>query len=144
MTTLDVNPDCEPDILWDLDKLPYAPLRDGYYDEIHAYEVLEHCGAQGDFRFFFAQFSEFWRILKNGGSLCATVPDVGSVWAWGDPGHRRVIQVESLIFLDQAEYAKQVGHTPMSDYRYWYKADFKVDFTFKEGRTFYFRLVARK
>lgn len=96
------------------------------FDEIHAYEVLEHTGKQGDYEFFFGQFSEFWRILKPGGFLCATVPSWKSEWAWGDPSHTRIITPGTLVFLSQKEYQRQVGVTAMSDFRYLYKADFDI------------------
>jgi hypothetical protein len=47
LVTLDINPDNEPDVLWDLTKLP-LPFGDGEFAEIHAYEILEHAGARGD------------------------------------------------------------------------------------------------
>lgn len=99
-------------------------MEDDFYDEIHAYEVLEHCGDQGDYRMFFAQFSEFWRVLKPGGFFFGTCPSWSSPWAWGDPSHSRVLTSGTLAFLSQAEYKKQVGVTPMSDFRSCYKADF--------------------
>src|SRR5262245_21276392 len=122
LVTLDINPDHSPDVVHDLEVHP-LPFGENTFDEIHAYEVLEHTGRQGDWRFFFAQFSEFWRILKPDGVLCGTSPIHGSVWVWGDPGHTRVISKECFLFLDQMEYA-QVGKTHMSDYRFVYKADF--------------------
>ena len=125
LTTLDLNPEHNPDIVWDLEQIPY-PFEDNVFDEIHAYEVLEHCGSQGDYKFFFAQFEEFYRILKPNGKLIATVPHYTSPWAWGDPSHKRIIQIESLTFLDQMEYTEQVGKTAMSDFRYIYKSDFKL------------------
>ena len=133
--TLDINPDVKPDVVHDLEILP-LPFDNNEFDEIHAYEVLEHTGNQGDYKFFFAQFSDFWRILKPGGKLCATVPMWDSLWAWGDPSHKRVINKGSLVFLSQSEYVKQIdnGKTPMTDFRYVYRADFKVVFL-KEGET---------
>lgn len=32
------------------------------------------------------------------------------------------------VFLNQAEYARQIGKTAMSDFRYVYKADFATEF----------------
>ena len=61
LITLDYNKDHNPDICWDLLSLP-LPFKDQEFDEIHAYEVLEHLGQQGDYKLFFAQFSEFWRL----------------------------------------------------------------------------------
>jgi len=124
VTTLDIMTSHNPDIVWDLNMLP-LPFDDNYFNEIHAYEVLEHCGQQGDYKFFFAQFSDFWRMLKPEGLFCATVPIATSVWAWGDPGHTRVITRESLAFLLQETYS-QIGQTTMSDYRSIYSADYDV------------------
>lgn len=125
LTTLDINPDHNPDVVWNLENIP-LPFDDNTFDEIHAYEVLEHTGSQGDYKFFFAQFEEFYRILKPEGKLFATVPHWQSPWAWGDPSHTRVILPHSLVFLDQTEYTKQIGVTAMSDFRYIYKSDFKL------------------
>ena len=105
--------------------------------------MLEHTGQQGDWRFFFAQFSEFWRILKPDGLLCATCPSVTSRWAWGDPGHTRVIQPETLIFLQQPQYA-QAGITALTDYRAVYQADYDLVFSQDNGETFKFALRAIK
>ena len=124
MTSLDASPRCNPDVVWNLNVFPY-PFKDNHFDEIHAYEVLEHCGRQGDAAYFFRQFYEFWRILVPNGRLYATVPMPSSPWAWGDPGHTRVIPKESLVYLSQAQYRKQVGHTCMTDFRDIYKADFE-------------------
>ena len=143
LTTLDINPAHKPDRLWDLMDIP-LPFDDNSMDEIHAYDVLEHTGAQGDYKFFFAQWSDFWRILKPGGLFCGIVPSLTSRWAWGDPSHTRVIQSESLMFLNQAEYS-QVGQTAMSDFRYIYKADFQRALTDDgEEGTFRFVLIAVK
>ena len=123
--TLDIDPNCQPDVTWDLEKLP-LPFDDNYFDSIHAYDVLEHTGQQGDYKFFFAQFSEFWRILKPGGILCGEVPGYNCLGSWGDPSHKRIINEMTLVFLSQKQYEIQVGKTPMSDYRYLYKADFDI------------------
>ncbi len=66
LTTLDYNADHNPTVVWDLMELP-LPFPDNEFDEIHAYQVLEHLGQQGDYKLFFAQFSEFWRLLCQHG-----------------------------------------------------------------------------
>lgn len=142
LTTLDIDPGVKPDVVWDLDSLPY-PFEDNSFDEIHATEVLEHCGTQGDWKFFFAQFGEFYRILKPNGYLVATVPMWDSPWAWGDPGHRRIITKGSLIFLDKQEY-DQLGRTAMTDYRPWLQCDFTKIALNETGEMFGFVLQARK
>lgn len=134
LTTLDWNAAHQPDVVHDLEVLPY-PFDDDTFAEIHAYEILEHLGRQGDFRAFFAQMSELWRILKPGGFLAATCPSYRSMWAWGDPSHTRVLTSGTLAFLDQEQYAVQVDglgpegaaeKTSMSDFRFCYTADFRA------------------
>jgi len=142
LTTLDINEAHNPDVVHDLEDLDY-PFKNNSFDEIHAYEVLEHIGSQGDYEFFFAQFSELWRILKPEGKLIGTCPSRKSVWAWGDPSHKRIIQPEQFIFLDQTEY-KQVGITAMSDFRYLYQADFRRLHLTDDGEVFQFVLEAVK
>lgn len=143
LTTLDRCDRHSPDVVHDLDELPY-PFDDDQFDEIHAYAVLEHCGRQGDWRFFFGQFSEIWRMLKPGGLFFAFVPLRSSPWAWGDPSHTRIIMPQSLVFLDQAQVAAQVGNGTMSDFRDVYRADFHRVEVKEEGRRLYFVLQAVK
>jgi SAM-dependent methyltransferase len=103
LTTLDIDTECGADVIHDLNCFPY-PFEDNTFDEIHAYEVLEHLGSIGDYKFFFRQFEELWRILVPGGLFFATVPGPKSPWIWGDPGHTRVITPEQIQFLDQSFY----------------------------------------
>ncbi len=124
LVTLDCEVSHEPDVLHDLDQLPY-PFADNEFDAIHAYEVLEHCGRQGDWRFFFGQWSEFHRILKPGGYFVGTVPLPESVWAWGDPSHTRIIPLVQLNFLSQSFY-RDVGETTSSDFRSVWKGNFEL------------------
>lgn len=125
VTTLDFAAVHKPDVLHDLRIKPW-PFDDNIFDEVHAYEVLEHLGQQGDFISFFSDFYEIWRILKQGGILYATCPMWNGSWAWGDPGHTRIISSNSLVFLSQAVYARDVGKTAMSDYREYWKGDFEI------------------
>jgi hypothetical protein len=142
LTTLDYISTHNPDVIADLnDPLPF---KDNTFHEIHAYEVLEHLHSQGDYKAFFAEFTEYWRILKNNGLFFASVPWWQSNWAWGDPSHTRVILPETLVFLNQSHYDGQVGTTAMSDFRSIYKADFEVVFKQVRENAFYFALRARK
>ncbi|HEX6273463.1 MAG TPA: class I SAM-dependent methyltransferase [Polyangiaceae bacterium] len=141
--TLDIVPTHQPDVVHDL-RNPKLPFADDEFDSIHAYEVLEHIGPQGDAELMLAQFSEYWRILKPGGFLCATCPSWRSMWAWGDPSHSRVFNRGTLYFFSQAEYTKQVGKTPMTDFRYCYRADFDLHYEKDDGESFVFALQAVK
>lgn len=150
LVTLDSNRSVDPDFESDLNQTPWLTwhLLDDHpsvkivgepdvgptfsasqFDEVHAYEVLEHLGRQGDALAYFATFAEIWRILKPHGHLYATVPSRYSPWLWGDPSHTRAILPESLVFLDQSQYIAQLDgprKTAMSDFRSIYKADFHV------------------
>ncbi len=141
LVTLDYEARHKPDVIHDLHNS--LPFDDNSADEIHAYECLEHVGQQGDYKFFFWQFSDFWRVLKPGGILFGTVPLPTSVWAWGDPSHTRVIQKESFVFLNQPSY-EQVGRTAMSDFRSIYKADFDIINSKENGDVLEFALQAVK
>jgi SAM-dependent methyltransferase len=143
LVTLDMNPDVGADVVHDLAKLP-LPFHDDSADEIHAYEVLEHVGQQGDWRFFFDQWADFWRILKPGGHFFGSSPFWASKWAWGDPGHTRIVGAEQLIFLVQPQYELQAGKTPMTDYRFHYKADFDIVHASENNGAFYYALQAVK
>jgi predicted SAM-dependent methyltransferase len=125
LVTLDINPDHNPDVVWDLTNRP-LPFEENTFDEIHAYEVIEHLGQQGDYRAWFAEWEEWWRLLKPGGTIFATSPHWSSPWAWGDPGHTRVVGQEILTYLVQPQYEKQVGVTAITDYRFCYRADFDL------------------
>jgi len=144
LTTLDYNAEHEPDIVWDLTSPSGLPFEANAFDEIHAYEVLEHTGAQGDYRFFFWQFSDFWRVLKPNGHLLVTCPSRHSVWALGDPSHTRVLQKEMLVFLCQDAYKANVGKNSMSDFRNIYKADFQIVHVAEDQDAFNFVLKAIK
>src|SRR5690349_14290483 len=144
LTTLDIDPASKPDVLHDLNVTPW-PFEDNTFSEIHAYEVLEHLGQQGDYKSFFAHFYEIWRILKPNGMLFATCPGNRQTWTWGDPGHTRMISAETITFLDQEQYKKQVGHSGMTDYRWCWKGDLYPLHAQQEGESFFvFILRARK
>lgn len=127
LVTVDHNHNCEPDVVHDLKDIP-LPFAENSASEIHAYHVLEHLGLNGDYNFFFDQFSDFWRILKPNGCFFGICPSYKSLWSYGDPGHTRVINSGSLVFLSQKEYKNQIDiqNRGMSDYRNIYKADFDI------------------
>lgn len=143
LTTLDINADHKPDVVWDLNVRP-LPFDDDTFDTIRAFDVLEHLGQQGDYRSFFAEWSEWWRILKPGGILYGISPHWASPWAWMDPGHTRVIGPELFTFLSQKNYETQVGVTPISDYRFLYRGDFNLIHSVVDGGTYQFGLRAVK
>jgi len=144
LTTLDMNSDHKVDVVWDLTTRP-LPFDTDTFDEVHAYDVIEHLGRQGDFRSFFDEWAEWWRILKPGGLFMATTANWSSKWCWQDPGHTRAYGPELLTFLMQPAYTKQVGITTMCDYRFCYRADYDlVHSVVDDGGAFKFALKAVK
>lgn len=130
LVTVDMNPDVGADIVHTLGLGP-LPFEDDEADEIHLYDVLEHTGVQGDWKAFFTEFADYWRVLKHGGTLHGLVPRWDGPWAWGDPGHTRVILSQSLTFLHQPHYTAECrpGGTNRTDYRRWWKGDFDLIFS---------------
>jgi cyclopropane fatty-acyl-phospholipid synthase-like methyltransferase len=145
--TLDSNEECNPNELFDLEALEEGgalPFPHRTFDEVHAYEVLEHFGRQGDYRGLFATFRAIWAVLKLDGLLLGTCPSLKSDWLWGEPGHTRVISHKTLSFL-QKEHYDQLGKTACSDYRSlvnpcWWKIQHSEDIG--ETYTFVLRKVS--
>lgn len=125
LVTLDHNAAHGVDVVHDLEQSEPWPFEDNTFDRIDAYEILEHIGRQGDYRKFFHDFGEAYRVLKPDGYFASTCPSYRSMWAWGDPSHTRVLTSGSLIFLDQEQYKIQVGKTAMSDFRFCWRGDFR-------------------
>ena len=144
LVTLDIDPNCGADVIHDLSSFDPWPFDDNTFDEVAAYEVLEHIGQQGDYRKFFHDFGEIYRVLKPGGILAATCPSWQSVWAWGDPSHTRIVSHASIAFLNQAQYETQVGKTAMTDFRWLWKGDFEPIHVEDNGDRFTFGLRAVK
>ncbi len=61
-----------PDIVADAKEIP---IRDNYYKEILAHSILEHFGKREHLNY----LKEWYRVLKNGGKLVLSVPDVQRV-----------------------------------------------------------------
>lgn len=120
--TVDINRDNDPDFVWDLNSMPW-PFEDSSFTEVHAYEVMEHLGQQGDYETFFDHFYEIWRILVRNGVLVMTLPRWDKLWAWSDPGHTRIISEATLTFLDRSRYDET--DTTRTDYRFAWKGDLR-------------------
>lgn len=143
LITLDFVSSHNPDVLWDLENHP-LPFDDNSFDRIHAYEILEHLGFQGDWRGFFIEFYDYWRILKPNGELRGTCPMWNSQWAWGDPSHTRVLTPGTFTFLSQEIYKRDVGKTVMSDFRDVWKGNFSVAWIGEDDGQMSFILQALK
>jgi SAM-dependent methyltransferase len=78
---LDVTPDTNPDVVHDLNRRPW-PFPDGRFDEVHAYDVIEHLDDV------LGTMEEVHRVLKPGGRVFITVPHYSCSNAFTDPTHR--------------------------------------------------------
>jgi len=134
LTTVDMDPTSTPNVLMDIEDIASGgkfPFPDCSFDEIHAYNVLEHIGKQGDWRGYFTEFGEYHRILKEGGRFFILVPIGGDAIA--DPGHTRFFTVNHIGFLAQEFYDQIEQGYPATDYRWFWKKDFKIELLQKIG-----------
>lgn len=103
LTTVDINPGCGADVLFDLNQHP-LPFEDESFDEIHAYDVLEHFGGVGDWKSWFTEMDDYHRILKPGGTLNVIVPYGVNLT---DPGHTRFFHENHFGFCTKEFYERQ-------------------------------------
>jgi hypothetical protein len=130
LVTLDMNPNCGADIVMNLGNMfsigaPCLPFGDAEFDELGAYDSLEHWGKQGDWRGWFAEMAEYHRILKIGGLFGAIVPIGDDFFA--DPGHARFIHSNHFSMLNQQFYVDRLAAgAPIPDYRHCWKLNFDI------------------
>lgn len=80
--TMDKRSEVEPDVVHDLEDLPY-PFQGEAFDRITLSHVMEHL----DPRLTVQIMNELWRITKIGGFLLLAMPYAGSFGYWQDPTH---------------------------------------------------------
>lgn len=124
---VDMNPKCGADIVLDLSLTQHGiqlPFPANHFDEIGAFHVLEHWGAQGDWKAYLNEFAEYWRILKPNGLMYILVP-IGEL-AFGDIGHTRFFSGNHFWFLSKTWHERQRAEgTNATDYSWYWKHDFE-------------------
>jgi predicted SAM-dependent methyltransferase len=88
---IDINPDCEPDILGDIRELEFE---NESVDLILASQVLEHFDLM-DVKFL---LSKFYRWLKKCGQLIIEVPDVGKILDMVEKGEWKIENYMGAIY----------------------------------------------
>ena len=98
---IDKSEDCEPDLLMDIETLPW-PIETSSADEVSFIHYLEHVGADPDV--FIGIMKELYRICKDGAKVRIHVPHPRSEGYLGDPTHVRPItpMVLSLFSRENA------------------------------------------
>jgi len=89
---MDIDPDTNPDLMWDLDKTPY-PFDEESFLLIEADHVLEHLNNP------FKIMKELNRILKLGGKLIIKVPHASRGFTHAD--HKRGFDVTFPLYFDK-------------------------------------------
>lgn len=124
IVTVDINKSCNPTILQDMKVLhpfEYDIVLDPNnrkFDEINAYDSLEHWGALGDWKGWFDEMTAYHEMLKPGGIFRALVP-IGED-ALADPGHTRFFHLNHFRFLVK-EFYENNSTKSISDYRWYIK-----------------------
>lgn len=89
---VDISLAVEPDLIMDVTRMPW-PLPTGWFEEVHAYDVVEHVDDV------VALFEEIHRVCKPGALVHIAVPHFSCSNAFTDPTHRHYFGLESFDYL---------------------------------------------
>ncbi len=95
---VDAFPQCEPDVLFDLENFPW-PWEDNSIDAVLFHQSLEHMGATT--QAFLSLIKELYRVCKNGTEIEIHVPHPRSDNFINDPTHVRIITPQLLQLFDK-------------------------------------------
>ena len=108
---------CNPDILADLEKVPW-PFEDDYIDEVILCHVLEHLGETK--AAYLSIIQELYRVCKPDASVIITVPHPRHDHFLTDPTHVRPILPDQFTHFSKRanlEWAKQgYANTPLGEF----------------------------
>lgn len=94
VTNVDIRPQVEPDILWNLDHFPW-PIPDNAFDEVYALDIMEHL------EHVFPAMEEIHRVLKDGGVLYIHTTHWRTQNSFTDPTHKHFFTFESFDYFDE-------------------------------------------
>jgi len=103
VTTLDVNASVSPDILHDLDNMPW-PVSDSSFDAVYMFSVIEHVSQP------LKVIEECHRILKPGGKIYLLTPHFSATASYTDLTHRWHLSARSFdYFMDGMPICNDYG-----------------------------------
>lgn len=100
---MDNREEAEPDVLHDLEDLPY-PFPDDVFDRIIMSHVMEHLNPKLTNRI----MNEMWRIMKVGGALMLAMPYAGSFGHYQDPTHIKPWNEATATYYDPTKPLYQI------------------------------------
>lgn len=125
---VDLSPVCSPDMVCDLESLPW-PWPDDSIEAVYFNHSLEHLGQSS--RTFLGIMKELYRICRNDAVIEINVPHPRHDNFINDPTHVRIITPELLRLFDRQlndEWKRQrVANTPLAHY-------LDVDFVLRSTR----------
>ena len=108
---------CQPDLLYDLESLPW-PWASDSVDRVRFIHSLEHMGREPSV--FLGIMQELYRVCRNDAEIEVVVPHPRHDHFLGDPTHVRVITPELLHLFDRSacdEFKKRgCSNTPLAHY----------------------------
>jgi len=104
---IDIDAKWKPDIVCDLSASIPRELKPESFDEIRAYDVLEHIPN------LIGLMTNLLKLLKVGGHIYISVPYDLSLGAWQDPTHIRAFNENSWLY-----YTEWFWYLGWKDYRF--------------------------
>ena len=89
---VDVVADTNPELVWDLNRIPW-PLPSDHFREVFAYDVVEHLDN------LVAVMEEIHRVCAAGGVVTITTPHFSCADAYTDPTHRHGLSCFSFHYF---------------------------------------------
>lgn len=121
---VDLFPECGPDVVCDLEALPW-PWADDSVDRVLFNHSLEHLGQNA--RTFLGMMRELYRVCRNGATIEINVPHPRHDNFINDPTHVRVVTPQLLSLFDRrkCDEWKRIGaaNSPLAHYLH---VDFEV------------------
>lgn len=105
---IDIAPGPGVDFVWDLEKFPWEPIKDGSVTEAHVSHYAEHTKDLMKF------MDELWRICCSDAKVTIVGPYYTSIRAWQDPTHTRVLSEATWMYFNREwRMANKLDHYPI-------------------------------